>query len=67
MHLSGTLASFAWDMTSSTLDASETHLSNQYYDICLRRARGSCSVCYSPVISFTTIASHIQTKSTTDS
>ena len=29
------------------------HLSDQYYDICFRRARGYCSICYSPQISNT--------------
>ena len=29
------------------------HLSDQYYDICIRRARGYCSICYSPEISNT--------------
>ena len=29
------------------------HLSDQYYDICIRRARGHCSICYSPVVSNT--------------
>ena len=33
------------------------HLSSQYYDICIRRARNYCSICYSPVISGTTTAS----------
>merc|ERR1712232_616474 len=37
--------------------ASQTHLSSQYYDICIRRARSYCSVCYSPVVSSTTAAS----------
>ena len=31
--------------------------SNQYYDICIRRTRSYCSVCYSPVITSTTIQS----------
>ena len=26
------------------------HLSNQNYEICIRRARGYCSVCFSPVV-----------------
>ena len=26
------------------------HLSDQYYDICIRRARGYCSLCFSPEI-----------------
>ena len=32
----------------------QTHLSNQYYDICIRRTRGSCSLCFSPEITSTT-------------
>jgi len=53
----GTIASFNWDTTATTIAASQTHLSDQYYDICLRRARGYCSICYSPYITSTTIAS----------
>ena len=26
------------------------HLANQYYDICIRRARSYCSICFSPEI-----------------
>ena len=29
------------------------HLSDQHYSICIRRARGYCSICYSPVVSNT--------------
>merc|ERR1711936_264962 len=50
----GTIASFAFDTTSSTVSSSQYHLSSQYYDICIRRARSYCSVCYSPEISSTT-------------
>ena len=32
-------------------------MSSQYYDICIRRARSYCSVCYSPYITSTTTAS----------
>ena len=32
------------------MSASQYHLSSQYYDICIRRARNYCSVCYSPQI-----------------
>ena len=53
----GTIASFNWDTSASTIAASQTHLSNQYYDICIRRDRGYCSVCYSPYITSTTIQS----------
>jgi len=47
---SGTIASFNWDTSSSSVSASQYHLSSQYYDICIRRARNYCSVCYSPQI-----------------
>jgi len=52
---SGTIASFAFDTTASTTVATtQYHLSNQYYDICIRRARGYCSLCFSPEITSTT-------------
>merc|ERR1739844_216835 len=54
---SGTIASFNWDTSASSVATSQTHLSSQYYDICIRRARSYCSVCYSPVVSSTTAAS----------
>merc|ERR1711899_470905 len=47
---SGTIASFNWDTSSST--ASQT----QYHDICIRRARSYCSICYSPQIYSATAA-----------
>ena len=36
--------------TSSTATASYTHLSKQKYDICFRRAKGYCLICYYPVV-----------------
>ena len=48
----GTIANFNWD-TSQTTAASvldQVHLSDQNYDICIRRFRGYCSICYSPRI-----------------
>ena len=57
IHSVGTIASFNWDTSASTIATSQTHLSDQYYDICIRRARGYCSVCYSPYITSTTIQS----------
>merc|ERR1712223_1607120 len=54
---SGTIASFDWDTSASSVASSQTHLSSQYYDICIRRARSYCSVCYSPYVSSTTAAS----------
>merc|ERR1711874_851790 len=56
MASSGTIASFNWDTSASSVASSQTHLSSQYYDICIRRARSYCSVCYSPYVSSTTAA-----------
>merc|ERR1711936_9253 len=50
----GTIASFNWDTSASTVSSSQAHLSIQYYDICIRRARSYCSICYSPQILSTT-------------
>merc|ERR1712165_124222 len=51
---SGTIASFNWDTSSTSVSSSQYHLTSQYYDICIRRARSYCSVCYSPQIASTT-------------
>merc|ERR1712183_445209 len=50
----GTIASFNYD-TSKTSNLktelyTQYHLADQYYDICIRRARGYCAVCYSPEV-----------------
>ena len=54
---SGTIANFNFDTSATAVSTSMAHLSSQYYDICIRRARNYCSICYSPVISGTTTAS----------
>ena len=41
----GTIASFGWDTSASTVATSQTHLVNQYYDICIRRTRSYSSIC----------------------
>ena len=46
----GTIASFGWDTSASTVAATQTHLVNQQYDICIRRTRSYCSICYTPAI-----------------
>ena len=46
----GTTASFNWDTSATVVAQKQTHLSNQYYDVCFRRARGYCSICYDPNI-----------------
>jgi len=57
----GTIASFNWDTSASSVASSQTHLSSQYYDICIRRARSYCSVCFTPYIA--TVASPFSTGS----
>jgi len=47
---SGTFASFNFDTSSTTVSTSSTHLQSQYYNICFRRTRSKCSVCFSPQI-----------------
>ena len=46
----GTIASFNWDTSATTVATTQYHLVNQHYDICIRRARGYCSICYDPYI-----------------
>ena len=49
----GKIASFNWDTSASTVATTQYHLVNQHYDICIRRARGYCSICYDPYITGT--------------
>ena len=49
------IASFNWDTSTNTaLTASSAvnnaHLSDQNYNICIRRAENFCSICYDPVV-----------------
>jgi len=41
---------FGFPPTITTVTSTVTHLSNQHYDICIRRASGYCYICYSPTI-----------------
>ena len=50
----GTIATFNWDTSTTTVASTQLHLSSQNYNICIRRARGQCSVCYSPEVTSTT-------------
>ena len=59
--IEGRIASFNWDTSTTTALTTTTalanaHLSDQNYDICIRRARGYCSICFSPVVTTTTAA-----------
>eukprot|EP00095_Tigriopus_kingsejongensis_P007868 maker-scaffold127_size327531-snap-gene-0.7 protein:Tk07868 transcript:maker-scaffold127_size327531-snap-gene-0.7-mRNA-1 annotation:"PREDICTED: uncharacterized protein LOC101744434" len=47
--ISGTISSFNFPTASTTVPATATHLSNQCYDMCIRRASGYCSICYVPI------------------
>merc|ERR1711970_152591 len=52
---SGTIATFNWDTSASTVADSQVHLSSQYYDVCFRRARSKCSICFSPQVAVTAV------------
>merc|ERR1711899_187676 len=43
-----TIQNFAFPSSATTTTSGTTHLSNQKYDICIRRASGYCYICYSP-------------------
>jgi len=47
----GTIATFNWDTSATTVAATQVHLSSQFYDICIRRQKSYCSLCLSPEIS----------------
>merc|ERR1711971_1366301 len=50
------IQNFGFPPTITTVTSKVTHLSNQHYDICIRRASGSCYICYSPTIISTILA-----------
>merc|ERR1739848_980830 len=45
-----TIQNFGFPPTITTVTSAVTHLSNQHYDICIRRAKGYCYICYAPTI-----------------
>jgi len=45
---SSNVQNFGWPTSTTTVASGVTHLSNQVYDICIRRAAGYCLICYSP-------------------
>lgn len=47
----GTISSYNFPTTSSSVGATATHLNNQCYQICIRRESGICYICYTPTIS----------------
>lgn len=44
------IQNFAFPPTATVVTNGVTHLSNQAYDICIRRASGYCAICYGPKI-----------------
>lgn len=51
---SGTIASYNYPTTLTTLGTDVTHLSDQCYDICIRTENNFCAICYIPSITSTT-------------
>merc|ERR1719223_618866 len=47
---SNTIQNFNFPVSGTTVPVTTTHLSNQKYDICIRRASGFCHICYSTTI-----------------
>jgi len=43
---SSNIQNFGYPTSSTTVTTAVTHLSNQKYDICIRRAAGYCLICY---------------------
>merc|ERR1719330_30487 len=50
------IQNFGFPPTITAVTSKVTHLSNQHYDICIRRASGYCYICYSPTIIVSGIA-----------
>jgi hypothetical protein len=53
---SSNIQNFGYPIKHTTVTTAVTHLSNQNYEICIRRAAGYCLVCYSPTASTGTTA-----------
>merc|ERR1711971_184198 len=50
------IQNFGFPPTITAVTSKVTHLSNQHYDICIRRGSGYCYICYSPTIIVSGIA-----------
>merc|ERR1739844_260202 len=53
---SSNIQNFGFPPTITAVTSAVTHLSNQHYDICIRRAKSYCYICYSPTIIVSGIA-----------
>jgi len=58
--LASKIQNFGFPTSSTTVGSGTTHLSNQNYDICIRRGAGYCYICYSPTNSAGTTAASQQ-------
>ncbi len=58
---SGTIASYNFPTTASSVTSTATHLSNQLYTVCWRQERGFCGVCFLPVTNGATAAAVVVT------
>merc|ERR1711971_697687 len=55
----GNIQNFGWPSTATTVTTAVTHLSNQKYDICIRRGAGYCYICYSAAITGAAVIARI--------
>lgn len=56
----GVISSFGYDRSATSVADSTTHLSNQDYTICFRRAMANCAICYFPAISVPASSTGVQ-------
>lgn len=59
--VTGAISNFGYDRSSTSVGVTTTHLSNQHYNICIRRPSGCHAICYTPSI---TIAFGLSTSPT---
>ena len=48
--VTGAISNFGYDRSSTSVGVTTTHLSNQHYNICIRRPSGCHAICYTPSI-----------------
>merc|ERR1719219_145850 len=55
-----TIQNFGYPSSATTVTSTITHLSNQNYDICIRRASGYCLICYTQAVTGTAASKSAQ-------
>ena len=48
--VAGAISNFGYDRSQTSVATTTTHLSNQNYNICIRRPAGCHAICYAPSI-----------------